>query len=127
MISNLPQKIIKYLEYAGFSGDRVGSILIFLIIERLRLSLQDYGLRELEKSAFSNGLNAPFSAMFLLSYHAFVIELFGNSDGDLELCHRLVEHYLHLYPNVSSCVCVNSLLANQTEHRRMGLVSSEIV
>ena len=55
----------------------------------------------MEKSAFSNGLRAPFSAMFLLSYHAFVMELFGNSDGDLELCHRLVERYLKLYPDVS--------------------------
>lgn len=25
MIANLPQKIIRYLEFAGFSGDRVGS------------------------------------------------------------------------------------------------------
>ncbi len=55
----------------------------------------------MEKSAFSNGLRAPFSAIFLLCYHAFVIELFGNSDGDLELCHRLVERYLKLYPDVS--------------------------
>ncbi len=45
MISNLPQRVIRYLEFAGFSGDR------------------EFGLNELEKSASSNGLRALFSAL----------------------------------------------------------------
>jgi hypothetical protein len=83
MISNLPQRVIRYLEFAGFSGDR------------------EFGLNELEKSASSNGLRALFSALMLLGYHTFVTHVFGNGDGDLEVCHMLVERYLELYPNVS--------------------------
>jgi len=83
MISNLPQRVIRYLEFAGFSGDR------------------EYGLNELEKSATSNGLRASFSALFILGYHTFVTQIFGNGDGDLEKCHMLVERFLKLFPNVS--------------------------
>jgi hypothetical protein len=83
MISNLPQRVIRYLEFAGFSGDR------------------EFGLNELEKSATSNGLRALFSALLILGYHTFVTHIFGNADGDLDKCHMLVERYLRLYPNVS--------------------------
>ncbi|CAF1073022.1 unnamed protein product [Adineta steineri] len=83
MISNLPQRIIRYLEFVGFSGDR------------------ELGLTELDKSANSKGLRATFSALTLLSYHTFVTPIFGNSDGDLEMCHTLVERFLKQYPNVS--------------------------
>ncbi|CAF3264260.1 unnamed protein product [Rotaria sp. Silwood2] len=81
MISNLPQRIIRYLEFAGFSGNR------------------EFGLNELKKSATSNGLRALFSALLILSYHTFVTQLFGNADGDFETCHMLVESYLRIYPN----------------------------
>lgn len=83
MISNLPQRVIKCLQFAGFSGDR------------------DLGFDELEKSANSTGLRASFSALFLLGYHTFVTHIFGNGDGDLEMCHKLVERYLILFPDVS--------------------------
>lgn len=49
----------------------------------------------------SNGLRASFAAIFILSYHSFVVHLFGNADGDLEICHMLVERFLKLYPDVS--------------------------
>lgn len=74
-------------------------------------------MSELEKSATSKGLRSAFSALMLLGYHTFVTQVFGmflfiikttnnffysgNSDGDLEICHMLVERYLKLYPNVS--------------------------
>ncbi|CAF4493763.1 unnamed protein product [Rotaria sp. Silwood2] len=91
MISNLPQRIIRYLEFAGFSGNR------------------EFGLNELKKSATSNGLRALFSALLILSYHTFVTQLFGNADGDFETCHMLVESYLRIYPNVSMTFhrCIN--------------------
>ncbi|CAF1928680.1 unnamed protein product [Rotaria magnacalcarata] len=83
MISNLPQRFIRYLEFAGFSGNR------------------EFGLRELEKSATSDGLRAAFSALLMLSYHTVVLQVLGNCDGDLETCHMLVERYLKMYPDVS--------------------------
>ncbi|UJR09726.1 hypothetical protein I4U23_013955 [Adineta vaga] len=81
MISNLPQRVIRYLEFVGFTGDK------------------EFGISQLEKSATSNGLRASFSALFLLGYHTFVTPVFGNSDGDLSTCHMLVERYLKLYPD----------------------------
>ncbi|CAF0813631.1 unnamed protein product [Rotaria sp. Silwood1] len=84
MIANLPQRIIRCLEFAGFSGDK------------------NFGLNELEKSAMSNGLRAPLSALLLLGYHTFAAHIFGNSDGDLEKSHMLIEHYLKKNSNVSS-------------------------
>ena len=39
---------------------------------------QDFGLSELEKSAFSNGLRAPLSALFLLGYHTYAAHIFGR-------------------------------------------------
>ncbi|CAF1075490.1 unnamed protein product [Rotaria sp. Silwood1] len=82
MISNLPQRIIRYLEFAGFSGNR------------------ELGLNELKKSATSSGLRALFAALLMLGYHTFVTQVFGNADGDLETCHMLVERYLAIYPNI---------------------------
>ncbi len=105
MISNLPQRIIKYLEFAGFSGDRVGYI---HSNKYFKSSFKDFGLNELEKSATSNGLRALFSSLFLLLYHTIVIHIFGNGDGDLEKCHMLVERYLKLFPNVS--ITLNSCI-----------------
>ncbi|CAF3385724.1 unnamed protein product [Rotaria socialis] len=86
MIANLPQRIIRCLEFAGFSGDR------------------DFGLNELEKSAMSKGLRAPLSALLLLGYHTYAAHIFGNGDGDLEKSDMLVEHYLKNNPNVSRYV-----------------------
>ncbi|UJR36381.1 hypothetical protein I4U23_029105 [Adineta vaga] len=80
MIANLPQRIIRYLEFAGFSGDK------------------DFGLNELEKSATSKGLRAPLAALLLLGYHAYVAHIFGNGDGDLDKAHSLVEQYLKSSP-----------------------------
>ncbi|CAF0981310.1 unnamed protein product [Adineta ricciae] len=60
MISNLPQRVIRYLEFVGFSGDK------------------DFGIEQLELSANSYGLRAAFSALFLLGYHTFVTSVFGK-------------------------------------------------
>ncbi len=76
MIANLPQKIIRYLEFAGFSGDKVKNII--RNINNEYFGIQDYGLNELEKSAMSNGLRAPLAALFLLGYHTYAAQIFGS-------------------------------------------------
>ncbi|CAF1483835.1 unnamed protein product [Adineta steineri] len=81
MIANLPQRIIRCLEFAGFSGDK------------------DFGIKELEKSAMSKGLRAPLAALLLLGYHTYAAHIFGNGDGDLNKAHTLVEYYLSKNPN----------------------------
>ncbi|CAF1039344.1 unnamed protein product, partial [Didymodactylos carnosus] len=83
MIASLPQRITKYLEFAGFSGDK------------------EFGLQELEKSSKSNGIRAPLSALFLLGYHTFAGQILGNGEGDLDKAEQLTKSYLKIYPNVS--------------------------
>ena len=62
-------------------------------------------MNELEKSAISKGLRAPLAALFLLGYHTYAAQKFGNGDGDLEKAHFLVERYLAVHPNVSQSIC----------------------
>lgn len=71
----------------------VFNVVFFFLFEEL-------GLRELETSAFSQGLRAPLAALFLLGYHTFAGHIFGNGDGDLKKSHQLAEHYLNQYPKV---------------------------
>ncbi|CAF1111261.1 unnamed protein product [Didymodactylos carnosus] len=59
--STLPERITKYLSLVGFSGKT------------------DVGLIELKKSAISNGLRAPLSALFLLTYYLFIQQIYVNS------------------------------------------------
>ncbi|XP_012235381.1 tetratricopeptide repeat protein 39B-like [Linepithema humile] len=82
MISLLPARIIKLLEFIGFSGDK------------------EYGLAEL-KSGYDErrGLRQILCVMTLLSYNLIVTFVLSHSDGDLEWCEQVLEQELSLYPN----------------------------
>lgn len=82
MISLLPAKIIKLLEFIGFSGDK------------------EYGLSELEAGYQERrGLRHVLCAMFLLSYNLLVSFVLSHTDGDLDWCEKVLEEELSLYPN----------------------------
>ncbi|KAL6259013.1 hypothetical protein P5V15_008935 [Pogonomyrmex californicus] len=82
MISLLPARIIKLLEFIGFSGDK------------------EYGLAELEAGYDERrGLRQILCVMTLLSYNLIVTFVLTHSDGDLEWCERVLEQELSLYPN----------------------------
>lgn len=82
MISLLPARIIKLLEFIGFSGDK------------------DYGLAELQAvSKERRGLRQVLCATSLLSYNLIVSFVLSHTDGDLDWCEKVLEEELSLYPN----------------------------
>ncbi|XP_076619930.1 tetratricopeptide repeat protein 39B [Colletes latitarsis] len=82
MISLLPAKIIKLLEFIGFSGNK------------------EYGLSELEAGYRGRrGLRHVLCAMILLSYNLIVSFVLSHTDGDLGWCEKVLEEELSLYPN----------------------------
>ncbi|KAK7501102.1 hypothetical protein BaRGS_00007587 [Batillaria attramentaria] len=81
MISLLPSKIMKLLEFAGFSGSK-------------RL-----GLSELMKgSELHTSLRGPLCSIVLLSYHTVVTYVLGLGDGDLDLARELLAPCLQSFP-----------------------------
>ncbi|XP_031834687.1 tetratricopeptide repeat protein 39B-like isoform X2 [Nomia melanderi] len=82
MISLLPARIIKLLEFIGFSGDK------------------EYGLSELEAGyREKRGLRHILCAMILLFYNLMISFILSNTDGDLEWCERVLEEELSHHPN----------------------------
>lgn len=85
MISQLPQKILKLLEFVGFSGNK---------------SCQHLGLAELEKGFYLEGsLRRVLCALVLLGYHLIATYVLGTSEGDLEMAQIILDDHLKLYPN----------------------------
>ncbi|KAJ8665419.1 hypothetical protein QAD02_007081 [Eretmocerus hayati] len=82
MISLLPARIIKLLEFVGFSGDK------------------SYGLAQLQAGFEERrGLRQIMCAMTLLSYHLIITFFLSHSDGDLDWCERALDEQLSLYPD----------------------------
>ncbi|KAL7294850.1 hypothetical protein TKK_0011777 [Trichogramma kaykai] len=82
MISLLPGRVIKLLEFIGFSGDK------------------NYGLSQLQAGYEDRrGLRQVLCAMTLLSYNLIIMFFLSNSDGDLEWCENALDEQLNLYPD----------------------------
>lgn len=82
MISQLPQKILKLLEFVGFSGNK------------------HLGLKELERGFFLEGsLRRVLCALVLLGYHLIATYVLGTAEGDLEMAQVILDDQLKLYPN----------------------------
>lgn len=82
MISLLPGRIIKLLEFIGFSGEK------------------EYGLSELRAGYEDRkGIRHVLCSMTLLSYNLIVTFVLSTADGDLEWCERALAEELNLYPN----------------------------
>lgn len=82
MISQLPTRILKLLEFIGFSGNKA------------------LGLRELQEGCgMWDTLRGPLCSIVLITYHTFILFILGLGDGDLELSQELVNGLLKKYPN----------------------------
>ncbi|KAF7992091.1 hypothetical protein HCN44_001416 [Aphidius gifuensis] len=82
MISLLPGRVIKLLEFIGFSGDK------------------EYGLRELQSGYEDRrGLRQILCSMTLFSYHLIASFILSSSDSDLSWSEEALQNELSLYPN----------------------------
>jgi tetratricopeptide (TPR) repeat protein len=82
MISLLPARIMKILEFIGFSGSRETGMEQLLLGNRLNGSLRQV-----------------LCAMALLGFNLFVSYVLGYGDGDLELCNQIITNQLSEYPD----------------------------
>ena len=101
MISHMPSKVLKLLEFVGFSGDR------------------QQGLRELKASTLlQNGLRRPLAVLIMLAYQCYVEHIFGMcifiqtviqlnhsinlglGDGDMQCVDTCLDYGLSEHPDV---------------------------
>ncbi|XP_036407089.1 tetratricopeptide repeat protein 39B isoform X2 [Megalops cyprinoides] len=83
MLSLLPGRILRLLEFIGFSGNR------------------EFGLSQLREGAASHSLRAILSALTLLLYHTYVTLILGTGEGNLVEAEALLEPYLVKFPKGS--------------------------
>ncbi|XP_074836246.1 tetratricopeptide repeat protein 39A-like isoform X2 [Carettochelys insculpta] len=79
-LSLFPPRILKLLEFAGFSGDK------------------EYGLQQLHQGATTPNLRALLCTMLLLCYHTFLTFILGTGEDDCMEAERLLGPYLSRYP-----------------------------
>ncbi|KAM3857737.1 tetratricopeptide repeat protein 39B [Diretmus argenteus] len=93
MLSLLPQRILRLLEFIGFSGNR------------------DFGLMQLREGSSSHSLRSILSALTLLFYHTYVSLILGTGEGNLVEAEALLEPYQHKYPNGSIILFYSARIA----------------
>ncbi|XP_053147160.1 tetratricopeptide repeat protein 39A-like isoform X2 [Hemicordylus capensis] len=79
-LSLFPPRILKLLEFAGFSGDK------------------EYGLRQLHQGATTPNLRALLCTMLLLCYYTFLTFILGIGEDDFTEAEALLSPYLSRYP-----------------------------
>uniref|UniRef100_A0A673WA82 Tetratricopeptide repeat protein 39B n=1 Tax=Salmo trutta TaxID=8032 RepID=A0A673WA82_SALTR len=80
-LSLLPSKVLRLLEWMGFSGDR------------------EVGLSQLREGAASNSLRSILSTLCLLMYHLYISVILGTGEANLVESDVLLEPYIGKFPN----------------------------
>ncbi|XP_057697709.1 tetratricopeptide repeat protein 39A isoform X2 [Corythoichthys intestinalis] len=83
MISMLPTRMLKLLEFVGFSGNK------------------EFGLQQLQDGCAESTFRSFLCNMLLLCYHTFMSFILGTGEGDVEDAEKLLEPYLKKYPKGS--------------------------
>lgn len=81
MISLLPARVIKLLEFIGFSGNK------------------KVGMQDLIAGYNLPGIRQVLCVMTLLGYHLIVCYVLSHQEGDLEFCDEILKKQLQLYSN----------------------------
>uniref|UniRef100_A0A674PFJ7 Tetratricopeptide repeat protein 39B n=1 Tax=Takifugu rubripes TaxID=31033 RepID=A0A674PFJ7_TAKRU len=76
MLSLLPSRVIRLMEFLGFSGDR------------------ELGLSELREGATSNSLRSILSTLTLLMFHLYITVILGKNTAE-----ALLKPYVEKFPN----------------------------
>ncbi|KAM4747420.1 tetratricopeptide repeat protein 39A-like [Rhinophrynus dorsalis] len=79
-LSLFPPRILKLLEFAGFSGDK------------------DYGLSQLHEGATSWNLRSLLCTMLLLCYYTFLSFILGTGEVSVTEAETLLQPYISRYP-----------------------------
>ncbi|KAG9473110.1 hypothetical protein GDO78_014728 [Eleutherodactylus coqui] len=79
-LSLFPPRILKILEFAGFSGDK------------------EYGLSQLHEGATSYNLRSLLCTMLLLCYYTFLSFILGIGEEDIKEADSLLQPYISRYP-----------------------------
>lgn len=98
MLSLLPQRILRLLEFIGFSGNR------------------SFGLSQLREGASSHSLRSILCALTLLFYNTYVSLILGTGEGNLEEADALLEPYKHKYPKGSIILFYSARISNLRGH-----------
>uniref|UniRef100_A0A8C4H5K2 Tetratricopeptide repeat protein 39B n=1 Tax=Dicentrarchus labrax TaxID=13489 RepID=A0A8C4H5K2_DICLA len=93
MLSLLPQRILRLLEFIGFSGNR------------------GFGLSQLREGASSHSLRSILCALTLLFYNTYVSLILGTGEGNLVEAEALLEPYQQKYPKGSIILFYSARIA----------------
>lgn len=80
MLSLLPARILRLLEFIGFSGNR------------------EFGLSQLRDGASSHSLRSILCVLTLLFYHTYISLILGTGEGNLVEAEALLEPYIERFP-----------------------------
>ncbi|CAL9700036.1 unnamed protein product [Knipowitschia caucasica] len=81
MLSLLPSRVLRLMEFLGFSGDR------------------ELGLSELREGAASNSLRSILCTLTLMMFHLYITVILGTGDGNLTESESLLQPYVKKFPN----------------------------
>uniref|UniRef100_A0A673MPN7 Tetratricopeptide repeat protein 39A-like n=1 Tax=Sinocyclocheilus rhinocerous TaxID=307959 RepID=A0A673MPN7_9TELE len=83
MLSLLPTRTLRLLEFVGFSGNK------------------EFGLQQLQEGSAEQTFRSFLCNMLLLCYHTFMSFILGTGEGDVEDAEKLLQPYLKKYPKGS--------------------------
>uniref|UniRef100_A0A3B4T8M6 Tetratricopeptide repeat protein 39B n=2 Tax=Seriola dumerili TaxID=41447 RepID=A0A3B4T8M6_SERDU len=81
MLSLLPSRVLRLMEFLGFSGDR------------------ELGLSELRQGAAGNSLRSILSTLTLMMFHLYITVILGTGEANLTEAEALLEPYIEKFPN----------------------------
>ncbi|XP_023283953.1 tetratricopeptide repeat protein 39B-like [Seriola lalandi dorsalis] len=81
MLSLLPSRVLRLMEFLGFSGDR------------------ELGLSELRQGAAGNSLRSILSTLTLMMFHLYITVILGTGEANLTEAEALLEPYVEKFPN----------------------------
>ncbi|XP_012724324.2 tetratricopeptide repeat protein 39B [Fundulus heteroclitus] len=81
ILSMLPSRVLRLMEFLGFSGDR------------------ELGLSQLREGAASNSLRSILSTLTLLMFHLYMSVILGTGEGNLPEAEALLKPYADKFPN----------------------------
>ncbi|XP_059780682.1 tetratricopeptide repeat protein 39B isoform X3 [Balaenoptera ricei] len=83
MLSLLPARIIRLLEFIGFSGNR------------------ELGILQLREGALGRSMRSPLCCLTILAFHTYISLILGTGEVNVVEAERLLEPYLQQFPNGS--------------------------